>query len=58
MLSLQDDARLRSAGVDPAHKELYLSDDNFEELFHMNKDKFTSLPRWKQQNMKKQIGLF
>ncbi|XP_026857817.2 advillin isoform X2 [Electrophorus electricus] len=46
------------AGVDPAQKEKYLSDANFQDLFGMSKDGFFSLPQWKQVNIKKKLGLF
>ncbi|XP_076841924.1 advillin [Brachyhypopomus gauderio] len=46
------------AGVDPAQREKYLSDANFQSLFGMSKDSFFNLPQWKQMNIKKQLGLF
>ncbi|XP_036386715.1 advillin [Megalops cyprinoides] len=45
-------------GVDPAHREKYLSDMDFFDLFGVSKDHFASLPQWKQLNMKKSKGLF
>ncbi|XP_040289675.1 villin-like protein [Bufo bufo] len=45
-------------GVDPSRKEMYLSDDEFAKIFGMPKAEFYQLPKWKQQNIKKQNGLF
>uniref|UniRef100_A0A8C8SR12 Villin like n=1 Tax=Pelusios castaneus TaxID=367368 RepID=A0A8C8SR12_9SAUR len=45
-------------GVDPTKKEYYLSDADFQDIFGRSKDDFYQMPRWKQQNEKKQYGLF
>ncbi|XP_073437576.1 villin-like protein isoform X1 [Dendrobates tinctorius] len=45
-------------GVDPTKKEMYLSDGDFANIFGMPKAEFYQLPKWKQQNVKKQKGLF
>jgi len=45
-------------GVDPAKKEEYLSDADFQSAFGMSKDEFTALPAWKKKNKKKDAGLF
>ncbi|KAM5233389.1 villin-like protein isoform 3-T3 [Hipposideros larvatus] len=45
-------------GVDPAHKEFYLSDADFEDIFGKSKEEFYSMAKWKQQQEKKQLGLF
>ncbi|XP_040208728.1 villin-like protein [Rana temporaria] len=45
-------------GVDPAKKEMYLTDSDFANIFGMPKAQFSQLPKWKQQNIKKQHGLF
>ncbi|KAM3927979.1 villin-1-like [Leptodactylus fuscus] len=45
-------------GVDPSKKEMYLSDGDFANIFGMSKAQFYQLPKWKQQNVKKQYGLF
>ncbi|KAM4028587.1 villin-1-like isoform 2-T2 [Anomaloglossus baeobatrachus] len=45
-------------GVDPSKKEMYLSDADFANIFGMPKAQFYQLPKWKQQNIKKQYGLF
>ncbi|KAM9308869.1 villin-like protein [Gastrophryne carolinensis] len=45
-------------GVDPTKKEMYLSDGEFAGIFGMPKSQFYQLPKWKQQNLKKQHGLF
>lgn len=45
-------------GVDPDKKEDLLSNEEFEELFHMSKSKFESLPKWRRDQLKKQLNLF
>ncbi|KAL7976452.1 hypothetical protein Chor_008401 [Crotalus horridus] len=45
-------------GVDPTKKEYYLSDTEFCDIFGKTKDAFYQMPAWKQQNEKKQHGLF
>ncbi|XP_045056136.2 villin-like protein [Desmodus rotundus] len=45
-------------GVDPAHKEFYLSDSDFQDIFGKSKKEFYSMAKWKQQQEKKQLGLF
>ncbi|XP_043939326.1 advillin-like isoform X2 [Protopterus annectens] len=45
-------------GVDPSRKEAYLSDEDFSDIFQMSRMQFQGLPKWKQQNIKKQHGLF
>ncbi|XP_028853544.1 advillin [Denticeps clupeoides] len=45
-------------GVDPAQREKYLSDRDFLAIFGMPREKFASLPQWKQLNIKKGKGLF
>lgn len=45
-------------GVDPAHKEAYLSDSDFQDIFGKSKEEFYSMARWRQQQEKKQLGLF
>jgi hypothetical protein len=46
------------ANVQPTHKEQYLSDEEFEKVFGMDKAKFNGLPKWKQSGQKKTLGLF
>ncbi|XP_034847960.1 villin-like protein [Mirounga leonina] len=45
-------------GVDPAHKEFYLSDSDFQDIFGKSKEEFYSMAKWRQQQEKKQFGLF
>nr|2RJV_A Chain A, Villin-1 [unidentified]2RJW_A Chain A, Villin-1 [Gallus gallus]2RJW_B Chain B, Villin-1 [Gallus gallus] len=45
-------------GVDPSRKENYLSDEDFKAVFGMTRSAFANLPLWKQQNLKKEKGLF
>ena len=45
-------------GVDPTKKEMYLSDEDFHAAFDMDYDSFSSLSKFKQQQLKKKAGLF
>ncbi|CAD7673278.1 unnamed protein product [Nyctereutes procyonoides] len=45
-------------GVDPAHKEFYLSDSDFQDIFGKSKEEFYSMAKWRQQQEKKQLGFF
>lgn len=45
-------------GIDPAKKELYLSDEEFASVFKMGKSEFGTLAAWKQTRAKKDCGLF
>ncbi|XP_036428882.1 supervillin isoform X2 [Colossoma macropomum] len=45
-------------GVDPLHLELYLSDKDFQDVLQMTREEFSTLPNWKQLNLKKSKGLF
>ncbi|XP_070569856.1 supervillin-like isoform X3 [Ptychodera flava] len=45
-------------GVDPSKLEAYLSDEEFETILNMSKEEFYQLPSWKQNNLKKDVGLF
>jgi len=45
-------------GVDPARIETYLSNTVFQEKFKMTKEEYKACPRWKQIDMKKEVGLF
>lgn len=44
--------------VDPANKELYLNDEDFQQIFAMSYEQFDVLPRWKKLDLKKKVGLF
>ncbi|KAF5922582.1 villin-1 [Diceros bicornis minor] len=46
------------AGVDPSRKEEHLSVEDFTNTLGMTPAAFSSLPRWKQQSLKKAKGLF
>ncbi|XP_008066526.1 villin-like protein [Carlito syrichta] len=45
-------------GVDPARKEFYLSDSDFQDIFGKSKEDFYSMAKWRQQQEKKQLGFF
>jgi len=44
--------------VDDRRKETYLSPEEFQNVFGMTIEEFSSLPKWKQSNAKKKVGLF
>ncbi|CAH1117600.1 unnamed protein product [Phaedon cochleariae] len=46
------------ARIDSLNKELHLTHDDFVSLFKMPYIEFEKLTRWKQQEMKKKVGLF
>ncbi|XP_007451478.1 PREDICTED: villin-1 [Lipotes vexillifer] len=45
-------------GVDPSRREEHLSVEDFTKALGMTPAAFSALPRWKQQNLKKEKGLF
>ncbi|XP_006890717.1 PREDICTED: villin-like protein [Elephantulus edwardii] len=45
-------------GVDPACKEFYLSDAEFQDIFGKSKEEFYRMAKWKQQQEKKKHGFF
>ena len=45
-------------GVDPAKRELHLSDTDFQAIFGKNKQEFTAMPGWKRDLIKKKKRLF
>lgn len=45
-------------GVNPAAKETYLSDEQFQSVFGMTLDQFSQLKDWKKKDLKKAKGLF
>lgn len=47
-----------SLGVDPTHKEKYLTDDEFLAQLQMTRDEFYALPPWKQRIKKQEAHLF
>jgi len=56
-------AALRSPGpyppdVDIRIREMYLSDAEFQALFHTTRAAWLGLPEWRQRSMKKDLGLF
>ncbi|KAB0798553.1 hypothetical protein PPYR_09546 [Photinus pyralis] len=44
--------------VDPLRKEVHLTHDDFVSLFKIDYSEFETLPKWRQQEMKKKVGLF
>jgi supervillin len=45
-------------GVDALRLEIYLADDEFEEVVGMTREEFSGIPTWKQANIKKEVGLY
>uniref|UniRef100_A0A8B9R7H4 Advillin n=1 Tax=Astyanax mexicanus TaxID=7994 RepID=A0A8B9R7H4_ASTMX len=45
-------------GVNPSEREKHLSDEDFQFIFGMSKNEFSSLPQWKQLNIKKKNKMF
>jgi len=45
-------------GVDPAAKQDYLSPDDFQLAFGMDKVEFDSMKKWKSKDLKKKVNLF
>lgn len=46
------------AQVDRTKLEIYLTREEFENLFHMTKEAYDAMPAWKQLNTKKSVGLY
>ena len=44
--------------VDPTIREQYMEDEEFEEVMGMTKAAFNETPKWKQQKLKEDAGLF
>ena len=44
--------------VDPARKEAYLTDSDFQTHLGMDRQAFEAIPQWKQINLKKAARLF
>ncbi|CAA7057149.1 unnamed protein product [Microthlaspi erraticum] len=45
-------------GIDYKRREAYLIEEEFQSVFGMEKETFNNLPRWKQDLLKKKLGLF
>ena len=44
--------------LDKASLERYISDTEFARVFKMSRDEFDEYSEWKQQEIKKELGLF
>jgi hypothetical protein len=44
--------------VNPLHKEVHLSEEDFQKVFNTDYKSFSALPQWKKQQLKKNVGLF
>ena len=45
-------------GINPARKETYLSEENFVAKFGKTPNEYTQLAKWRQELLKKKVGLF
>jgi gelsolin len=44
--------------IDISKREMYLSDEEFKELFNMNKVEFSKLPEWRKKRLKQDLNLW
>lgn len=58
LAELQDIEIWKPKQVDSAIRECYLSDDEFQAVFGMDKSSFAALPKWKRDKAKKEHSLF
>jgi len=56
--SITDMRQNKVPGVDKHNREKYLSPKDFEQVFKMTKEEFAKLPKWKRDNMKRDLHLF
>jgi len=47
-----------AAGIDPKKRETYLSSEEFQNIFGMDRKKFYEQPKWKQDLQKKSVDMF
>jgi hypothetical protein len=45
-------------GIDATRKEEYLTEEEFIMVFGYDRDSYTGMPRWKQQQAKRSVNLF
>jgi len=45
-------------GIDVTQKEIYLSDEEFENVFNMKKEDYEKIPSWRRETIKKKFGLY
>lgn len=45
-------------GIDPTVREQYLTEEEFDKVFGMSRDKFNNMPKWRQVDAKKRVKLF
>lgn len=58
LIELQKSNKKPIQSIDISKREYYLSDTEFQSLFKQSKAEFSKLPKWKQDNAKKQFDLF
>ncbi|KAJ8670550.1 hypothetical protein QAD02_001809 [Eretmocerus hayati] len=55
---LRSDPEQLPPGIDPLHKEMHLTYDDFMTIFKMKPAEFEKLPIWRRQRLKQNAGLF
>uniref|UniRef100_A0A7S2HQ22 HP domain-containing protein n=1 Tax=Octactis speculum TaxID=3111310 RepID=A0A7S2HQ22_9STRA len=58
LVALRTAGKLETNGMDAGELERYLTPSEFSKAFDMEVSTFTSLPKWKQDRLKKKAGLF
>lgn len=58
LAQLQEPHAATTLGIDVGQKESYLSDADFVSTLGTTKTAFQSMPKWKQDKLKKDAGLF
>jgi len=58
LAELKDDKVWKAKGVNPTRREQSLSDAEFKATFNMDKEGFAKTPKWKQDKLKKDAGVF
>jgi len=55
---LQESRTWQKLGVEPTERESYLTPEDFQETFKMDKESFAKLPKWKRDGLKRKALLF
>lgn len=58
LADLQDANVYQAKNIDPKNREKYLSDEDFQAIFHVDKSSFDSQPKWKKDKAKREHKLF
>ena len=52
-----EEIKAGAPGIDPAHKELWLKDEEYQTAFGMSVENFQKLPAWRKNDMKAKAGI-